>query len=143
MPIWVGNYVLMGYGPVPLWRYPPTTNVTWISPAGTICRCESLSPAEEGPVPDGGTMTEAFVDEGVTGQFGPLRRFVKQGGWQRITEESRARHREAPSTISIAGLAHFPTTEGYVRSRSYFATMRCRAGTRRTIAGCAARRCRV
>lgn len=91
VPIWVGNYVLMGYGTGAIMAVPAHDQRDLDFARRHHLPVRVVIAPEEGPVPDGGTMTEAFVDEGVLVNSGSYDGLSSREGWQRITEEIERR----------------------------------------------------
>ncbi len=91
IPIWIGNYVLMGYGTGAIMAVPAHDQRdldfarTYDLPVRVV-----IAPAR-GHVPDGEAMTEAFTEPGVMVNSGPFDGLSSEEGWQRIADEIERR----------------------------------------------------
>src|SRR5690606_31562566 len=91
IPIWIGNYVLMGYGTGAIMAVPAhdQRDLDFARTYDLPVRV-GIAPAR-GHVPDGEAMTEAFTEPGVMVNSGPFDGLSSEEGWQRIADEIERR----------------------------------------------------
>jgi len=91
IPIWIGNYVLMGYGTGAIMAVPAHAqrDLDFARRYGLPVRVV-IAP-KDGPMPDAATMTEAFVDDGIMVNSGPYDGLANREGLERIADEVERR----------------------------------------------------
>mgnify|MGYP001252444421 CR=1 FL=1 len=91
IPIWIGNYVLMGYGTGAIMAVPAhdQRDLDFARRYGLPVRVV-IAPAS-GLLPDAATMTVAFVEDGVMVNSGPYTGLRNREGLERIADEVERR----------------------------------------------------
>ena len=80
IPIWIADYVLMGYGTGAIMAVPATTSATSSSPARSTCRSASSSSPRMRRTLDPATMTEAYAGPACWSTPGRFDRQARAGG---------------------------------------------------------------
>ncbi|MBO8140544.1 MAG: leucine--tRNA ligase [Firmicutes bacterium] len=91
IPIWIGNYVLMGYGTGAIMAVPAhdQRDLDFARKYGLPVRVV-IAP-EHGPAPDEATMREAFVEDGKMVNSGPYTGLPNREGLERIADDVERR----------------------------------------------------
>lgn len=91
IPIWIGNYVLMGYGTGAIMAVPAHDQRDLDFARAYDLPVRVVIAPREGEAPDAATMTEAYAEPGVMVNSGPFSGLPSQEAWQRIAEEIERR----------------------------------------------------
>src|SRR5690606_19778694 len=91
IPIWIGNYVLMGYGTGAIMAVPAHDQRDLDFARRYQLPVRVVIAPQEGAVPDAATMTEAFVEDGVMVNSGPYNGLPNRQGLERIADEVESR----------------------------------------------------
>lgn len=91
IPIWIGNYVLMGYGTGAIMAVPAHDQRDLDFARKYDLPVRVVIAPEEGPQPDAETMTEVYAEPGVMVNSGDFDGLPSEEGWQRIADEIERR----------------------------------------------------
>ena len=91
IPIWIGNYVLMGYGTGAIMAVPAHDQRDLDFAREVRFAGAGRHRAARRRGADAATMTEAYAEPGVMVNSGPFNGLPSQEGWQRIAEEIERR----------------------------------------------------
>ena len=136
IPVWIADYVLMGYGTGAIMAVPSATSATSSSPARSTCRSASSCSPRASEL-DPATMTEAYAGDGMLVNSGPFDGTrVPEGvpaiiAW--LAEQGRGRRRGQLPPARLADLP--PTLLGHADPDRLLRRLRHRAGAGRSTAG--------
>ncbi len=109
-PIWIGNFVLMGYGTGAIMAVPAhdQRDFEFCKQYGIPIR-PVIRPVD-GPLADPATMTEAWGEDGIVENSGPYTGLAERGSSPRDDGQSRSRgFRKGRGYVPHQGLGHLAT----------------------------------
>ena len=137
VPIWIGNFVLMGYGTGAIMAVPAhdQRDFEFCKQYGIPIR-PVIRPVD-GALADAATMKEAFADDGIVENSGPYSRSPSAEARRVMTAKRRARgFRQSRRHIPHQGLGHLaPALLGHADSRDLLPEVRHGSGAGERSAG--------